>query len=137
MTEPMERRSDLDLRATRVRAESTRLCVDAQRAQRQAAQLVISARRLVGEALVLLLEGELDMASAPAVADEVATRRETLQPVQIDQAGVDFIDAYSQMVLLELTSTDGASGHVELTRPSEAVMRIVELTGTAERLGLR
>ena len=136
MTVPDERRPDLNLRAVRARAESTRLCADAWRGQRQAAQLVISARRLVGESLVLLLEGALDMASAPAVADELATWRAPGEAVQIDRAGVDFIDAYSLRVLLDLTSTDGASGHVVLRRPSEAVTRLAELTGTAESLGL-
>ena len=136
MTEPDDRRPDLHLRAGRARAESARLRADSQRARRRAAQLVITAQRVVGDALVLLLEGALDMASAPAVADELATWRAPGEAVQIDLAGVDFIDAYSLRVLLDLTSTDGASGHVVLRRPSEAVTRLAELTGTAESLGL-
>jgi len=137
MTEPRERGPDLRLRAGRARAESARLRADTLRAQRQAAQLVITAQRLAGEALVLLLEGALDMASTPTVVEEVAAYRATDGMVRVDLAGVDFVDAHGLRALLDFTSTDGStSGRVELARASEAVMRIVEITGTRDRLGL-
>jgi anti-anti-sigma factor len=137
MAEPKERGPDLRLRAGRARDESTRVRAESQRVQRRAAQLVITAERLIGEAVVLSLEGALDVASARALITEVAAHRATGEAVRIDLAGVDFMDAYSLAALLELTASDGSpSGRVELTRPSEAVMRVVEITGAAAGLGL-
>ena len=137
MTEPRERGRDLRLRAGRARAESARLHADALRAERKAAQLAITAHALVGQALVVYLEGALDMASTPLVVGDVAAQRATGGMVRIDLAGVDFLDAHGLRALLELTSADApASGRVELARPSRAVLRVVEITGTADCLGL-
>ena len=114
-----------------------RLHADALRAERKAAQLAIHAHALVGQAPVVYREGALDMASTPLVVGEGAAQRATGGMVRIDLAGVDFLDAHGLRALLELTSADvPASGRVELARPSRAVLRVVEITGTADCLGL-
>jgi anti-anti-sigma regulatory factor len=55
--------------------------------------LVIAARRVAGEALVLQLIGSLDLASCPQVREAVDTWR--AEPVELDLERVEFIDAWA------------------------------------------
>jgi anti-sigma B factor antagonist len=77
--------------------------------------------------------GELDLANAPQLAarlGELGTRQSA--PIEVDLAGVSFIDARGLRVLIEAhASGNGAGGPgLSLVRPSRAARRLFELTGT-------
>jgi anti-anti-sigma factor len=132
MTDPLERAEFARSAAEAARDESAELRRESWEARRRAGELVISAQRIAGEAVVLRLEGALDGASCDAVREEVAARRHAAPAIHIDRAGVEFMDSSGLRLLLGLT--DRAA--LQLVRPSAAVMRVVEITRTAGQLNL-
>jgi anti-sigma B factor antagonist len=137
MADLVPREPDVLRQARETRVESARLRDEAGAIQQQAALLRITAKRVVGEAVVLMLEGALEMASVPAVLEELEACSDGVTPVRIDLSGVDFMDSTGLNLLLGLTAGTGpAKRSLSLVRPSEAVMRVVRITGTGERLGL-
>jgi len=84
------------------------------------------------------LAGEIDAFSSaelaeaftqtPAVADGV---------IEVDVAGITFIDSSGLRVLLELADrVAAAGGRVALRNPSAVVSRIIEITGLETTFGL-
>ena len=106
-------------------------------AEVHAGRLTIIVSRVPGEAVTLTLEGELDMASADAVTDEVEAWRGMEPELRLDLSKTSFIDSQGLHVLLAVTSpTAAGSRPVALLAPSEAVIQVIEVTGTAQRLGV-
>ena len=136
MADPRAREPDAFRQAREARADSARLCGEAYATQREAARLTITSVRLVGEATILLLEGELEMASTPIVLTEVEALGDGDLPLRIDLSGIDFMDSTGLRLLLQMTAPDFARRSTTLIRTSEAVMRVVAIPGTGERLGL-
>jgi anti-sigma B factor antagonist len=103
----------------------------------RAARLGISADRYPGEAIVLVLEGELDISTCPAVFDRIAAWRGREPELRLDLSRISFIDSQGLHLLLEVTapSADGTPP-VVLLSPSEQVRQVVKVTGTSARLGL-
>ena len=105
--------------------------------RRRAGELLIVERRIEGEAVVLRLEGSLDLLTCAAVREEVAALEDAAPVVRLDLEGVDFMDSSGLRLLLGLTDGAGpARSAMQLVRPSAAVMRVVDITGTAGRLRL-
>jgi anti-sigma B factor antagonist len=106
-------------------------------AEDRAGALSITATRLPGEAVVIGLHGELDMASCPAVSAELEAWRGTEPELCLDLSRITFIDSQGLHLLLAVTAeADDGGPPVGLLAPSETVMQVVEVTGTARRLGL-
>jgi anti-anti-sigma factor len=103
----------------------------------RAARLAISADRRPGEAVTLVLEGELDISTCPTVLDRVEAWRGAEPELRLDLSRISFIDSQGLHLLLEVTAQgpDGAAP-VVLVAPSDAVRKLVTVTGTAGRLGL-
>jgi anti-sigma B factor antagonist len=85
---------------------------------------------------ILKLEGELDIATAPRLQEEI-DRLEEGQPSElvIDLSGLNFIDSTGLRLLLE--TNDRARTHgmkLRFLRGSEPVTRLLSLTGVDERL---
>lgn len=91
--------------------------------------------RSEGESVRVVVTGELDLATAPwlqARLDQVWARR---LPVLLDVSGLAFVDLDGLRLLLaacRVAMSDGRS--VLLTRGSEAVERLIDLTGVRSRL---
>jgi anti-sigma B factor antagonist len=81
--------------------------------------------------------GELEMWSAPVLRRELDDAREVERPVLLDLSEVTFIDSTGLEVLLDM-SLESAAGDWAffIVRPSEPVLRLIELSGTADRLTL-
>lgn len=92
---------------------------------------------LVAEALegvvVMRMAGELDLAAAPLMREAVAwiEARAGEFPLVVDLARVSFIDSTGCRLLME--ASDAAGGPVALLPPSDAVARVLELTGLRGR----
>ena len=103
----------------------------------RAARLGISADRHPGEAIVLVLEGELDIATCPAVSDRIAAWRREEPELRLDLSRISFIDSQGLHLLLEVTApTEDGTPPVVLLAPSDQVRQLVTVTGTTARLGL-
>lgn len=77
-------------------------------------------------AVVLVAHGELDLVGAPQVAD--ALPAEPDRPVVADLSGVTFMDSSGLRALLDLQNACRRGGQeLTLARPSEAVVRVIEL----------
>jgi anti-sigma B factor antagonist len=85
---------------------------------------------------VLCLHGELDLASAPLLAQEIENASETTTAmVVLDLKELRFIDSTGLRIILaahERTQERGAE--FALTRASEQVQRLLTITGVGEHL---
>ncbi|GII79757.1 hypothetical protein Sru01_47390 [Sphaerisporangium rufum] len=94
------------------------------------------ARRAFGGAVVVAVEGELDLFTAPFLRDEIreAVRQDGSRLV-LDLTGLSFMDSSGLSVLIEawrLTTGDG--GGVSLAAPQPPVARILRTTGLDRRI---
>lgn len=85
----------------------------------------------------VILQGELDMATAPLVRDALkALVGLGKQPLVIDLADVTFIDAAGLRVLLEGRALfAGEHRHLVLVNPSRTLRRVAEILEITEQLG--
>jgi anti-anti-sigma factor len=85
--------------------------------------------------LVLIVEGEVDLATAPLLDDELArataTRAET---IVIDLRRVSFLDSSGLHVLIKHAGSNERPPRVQLTKGSSQVQRIFELAGLLDYL---
>jgi stage II sporulation protein AA (anti-sigma F factor antagonist) len=89
------------------------------------------------DACVMRATGELDAATADRLRGPLVGARDDGITTLLDMSGVRFIDSSGLGVLLEAArATDRDDWAWFIVRPSPAVQRIVELSGTAPRLPL-
>ena len=79
------------------------------------------------------LVGELDLATAPRLRDQLAQVSEDgADHITLDLTGLDFIDSTGLSVLvMAYTRAQSSGGALTVRHPSAAVMRIFEITGLA------
>ena len=97
-------------------------------------QLVLETTR-IGENDVIVVMGEIDLASAPRV--ELALEPFSGQPVILDLRRVEFIDSAGLKVLLNQRSRlEESGGDLKLVVGHGAVGRLLELTGVSEAFSI-
>ena len=86
--------------------------------------------------VLLKLEGELDIAAAPALRGQIdAARAEGRAPVVLDLAQVTFVDSAALRELLEADERLRADGtELILAAPRPVLARLLELTRTTDML---
>ena len=85
------------------------------------------------EAVVLSIQGELDLADAPELARELSDA-EVSGRVIVDLSGVEFMDCSGLRTLLEASSRCNENGcQLSLLRGPRHVQRIFEVTDTLDR----
>jgi len=94
------------------------------------------ARRALGDAVVVAVEGELDLFTAPFLRDEVRDAIKQDGPTLVlDLAALSFMDSSGLSVLIEawrLATSEG--GSVTLAAPQPPVARILRTTGLDRRI---
>lgn len=81
------------------------------------------------------LDGELDTHTARLVADALAEMPD--RAVEIDIAGLSFMDSSGLRVLVDATQRARDRGHdISVRNPSDAVRRLVEISGLGGHLTL-
>jgi anti-sigma B factor antagonist len=81
--------------------------------------------------IVLVLAGELDLASADVLERQVKTLRSAFDPIVLDLRRVDFIDSTGLRVLLSLRNDAKREGQGLILVPGPGqVQRIFDLTAT-------
>lgn len=92
-----------------------------------------------GETCLLQPNGDLDLASANVLADELAqaASKSDLTKIVVDMSGVPFVDSTGLRILIEGAEKSRQSGiALSLERPSSQFQRLVELTKTDSVLNL-
>ncbi len=89
-----------------------------------------------GDRLVISLRGELDLASAPALASELYdAASDGFDQLVVDLSGLDFMDSTGLSVLLEAQRAADTDHHgFSLRRGPAQVQRVFEVTGLVDRL---
>jgi anti-sigma B factor antagonist len=89
-----------------------------------------------GEVAVVTVAGELDMATAPQLQQEVNRLVDDGQShLVFDLAGVSFCDSTGLSVFVRARNRcEAAGGEVSLAAPQRAVQRILEVSGLVEVL---
>lgn len=83
----------------------------------------------------LVLAGEIDAYTAPALAE--AIEQCDLSHVLIDMAEVEFVDSSGLRVLIEAHQVaQAAERRLQLTNPSPAVSRLLEISGIDDYLNV-
>ena len=84
----------------------------------------------------LVLSGELDVSSAPALEDQVRGIADAdVRELVIDLSELDFIDSSGLRAILRIQAlVDSRGWTLRLVPGSKNVQRIFDLTGTGERL---
>ena len=85
----------------------------------------------------VVLKGEIDVYTAPTLADWLEPLQGAGSDVSIDLAGVGFIDSIGLGVLIDAHRRAVETGRrLVLARPSPAVVRLIEISGLADHLTL-
>jgi anti-sigma B factor antagonist len=86
---------------------------------------------------VLGVAGEIDMASADEFRDRLLACLERSDSLEVDMAGVTFIDSSGLAALVRLrTDAEIAGKDVALVRVSSSTARLLELTGLQGLFGI-
>jgi anti-sigma B factor antagonist len=84
----------------------------------------------------LIVHGELDIATAPALARLIGRMRRLGHAVVLDLAEVTFIDSTGLSALMDAYFEARSGGpEFSIRQPSAAVRRVVALAGVAQVLG--
>ena len=84
---------------------------------------------VTGSPSLLVLSGELDVASASLLAAMLEPLSSTGGVIRLDVARLTFIDSSGVRVLCTAAQRLGPHGHLIVFRPTRAVRRTIELTG--------
>jgi anti-anti-sigma factor len=85
--------------------------------------------------LILIVEGELDLATAPLLDDRLARARATdAETIVIDLLRVRFLDSSGLSVLIKHACSNERPKQVQLTKGSPQVQRVFEIAGLLDHL---
>jgi anti-sigma B factor antagonist len=91
-----------------------------------------------GESRLLVVRGELDMATVPHLGAALDAESERDAPIVVDLASLDFIDMTGLRALLDAAAQAATKAQAfEILNPSPAVERLLELTGFGSRFSIR
>jgi len=92
-----------------------------------------------GSRAVLSLTGELDLVSAPRVRSAIgALRADAIDEVVVDLSGLTYIDSVGIGLLVATRRRlDSEGRRFSVRDPAPQVLRLLEITGLVEYLGLR
>jgi anti-sigma B factor antagonist len=84
-----------------------------------------------GEAALVTVSGELDLATAPRLREElIAMVSRDIRTVTVDMSGLEFIDSTGLAVLISgLKRLRQCGGDLTLQSPSSKTMKVLEITG--------
>jgi len=89
--------------------------------------------RLDGEAVLITVRGEFDLAEVELFQQTVRTAIEGAQAVGIDMAGVSFIDSSGLRAMLQCRAdAESAGKKLRLVDSSPVVARLLELTSLTD-----
>jgi anti-sigma B factor antagonist len=89
----------------------------------------VGVSRANGQVLVAV-EGELDLATAPQLRDHLVEMSEEKVEVILDLTRLQFIDSTGLSVLvMAFNRARAAGGSIVLRHPSQSVLRVLEITG--------
>lgn len=88
-----------------------------------------------GDAIVVTVQGELDIATVDLLSDRLAEICERAVAITVDLRRVSFLDCVGLRLLLAVYADGAARGcDVDFIQGPRAVQRVFELTGTLETL---
>jgi anti-sigma B factor antagonist len=89
----------------------------------------------LGDSCVMRAAGEIDMATAPTLRDQLAAARAARLTTLLDLSAVSFMDSSGLHVLLDGARwVDADKWALFIVRRSAAVLRLLEVSGTKEML---
>jgi anti-anti-sigma factor len=91
----------------------------------------------IEDACLVRVAGELDATRAADLRTHLRDARRAANTTLVDVADVSFIDSTGLRALLDETRVGSSSGHATfITRPSSVVRRLIEITGSGDRLAV-
>lgn len=89
------------------------------------------------DALLVRAAGEVDVSTIPVLRTELETARQEAVTVLLDLSEITFMDSSGLHLLLDLSQASAVSDWAFfIVRPSKAVQRLIEISGTADLLAL-
>jgi anti-anti-sigma factor len=91
-----------------------------------------------GEQPVIVMEGDLDLASLEEAESAIQTARDSGDgPLVVDLRGLEFFGSVGLHLLLDLADDYDQLSRRLTVLPSQSVLRFVELVGVSERFDMR
>jgi anti-sigma B factor antagonist len=91
--------------------------------------------RSSGDATIIVVRGEIDMATAPKVRDALNDLVDAgASRIVVDCRGLDFLDSSGIGVLIAVRKRLGDDGVLTLEAPQAHVRKVLELTGVNEHV---
>jgi anti-sigma B factor antagonist len=95
---------------------------------------LVLATETFGDRAVLTVRGELDAYSAPGLEDQVSRLiAQGVNEIELDLSGTGFLDSSGlRAILTAQRRLSESGGKLSLRSPSEAVTRLLEITGLTD-----
>jgi anti-sigma B factor antagonist len=91
--------------------------------------------RSSGDTTIVVVRGEIDMATAPKVRDVLTELVDAgASRIVLDCRGLDFLDSSGIGVLIAVRKRLGANGAMTLEAPQPHVRKVLELTGVSDHV---
>jgi anti-sigma B factor antagonist len=91
--------------------------------------------RSSGDATIIVVRGEIDMATAPKVRDALNDLVDAgASRIVVDCRGLDFLDSSGIGVLIAVRKRLGDEGALTLEAPQAHVRKVLELTGVVDHV---
>ena len=91
--------------------------------------------RSSGDATIVVVRGEIDMATAPKVRDALNELVDAgASRIVVDCRGLDFLDSSGIGVLIAVRKRLGDAGVLTLEAPQAHVRKVLELTGVIDHV---
>jgi anti-sigma B factor antagonist len=93
--------------------------------------------RSSGDATIVVVRGEIDMATAPQVRDALNELVDAgASRIVVDCRGLDFLDSSGIGVLIAVRKRLGDEGALTLEAPQAHVRKVLELTGVVDHVDI-
>jgi anti-anti-sigma factor len=94
--------------------------------------------RSEGQAAIVVVRGELDLATSPQLEEKLRKLLETgSEPLVIDLRELEFMDSTGLSIIVKAHQRLSETGRrLSIVRGSQQVQRLLDLTGVSERLQL-
>lgn len=90
---------------------------------------------LDGDVLTVVIDGELDIATAPLLEEALRSFRGMYRSLRYDLGGLDFMDSAGLRALLGPASSKVPISDISVTNPTRAVRRLLELRDLRGMIG--
>ena len=86
-------------------------------------------KKLVGDALTIVVAGRLDTQTAPELESELDAALPDVKDLTFDMTGLEYVSSAGLRVILKAQKVMNAQGAMKLTSVNDNIMEVFDITG--------